>query len=182
MSIGDSMRWGGRYMCWVALESIATGGKIVVINTHLTGAGKNLEQNLTQMRELAAKMRELKARFNCPVMVTGDYNTYDFNPSLRGGAKVPNPNISDQSYTELLSDGTVKDAKFYTDVQVNEIGSVHAWGANAYPRSFSFDHIFVTSDTTVRQFYTAWDNQQQWLTDHGFLIADVDLTVKKVFS
>ena len=182
MSVGDSMAWGGRYMCWAALESIATGERFVLINTHLTGSEKNLEQNLTQMRELAAKIRELKARFNCPVMTTGDYNTYDFIPSLRGDATVPNPDISDQSYTELLSDGTVKDAKFYTDVQVNEIGSVHTWGATAFPRTFSYDHIFVTSDTTVRQFYTAWDNHQQWLSDHAFLIADVDLTVKKVSS
>ena len=79
----------------------------------------------------------------------------------------------------MIKDGSVKDAKFYNEKLVNDIGSVHAWGSAAYPRPYSFDHIFCTSDTTVRQFYSAWDNQQRYASDHAWLIADIDLSVKK---
>lgn len=178
----DSQAWGGRYMCWVLLESIATGEQFALINVHCSGlgaSGEKAELNRVQFQEIRAKINDLHSAHNCQVMVTGDYNTRDFIGDLKGDAKVPNPDISDSDYTYMVSDGGVKDAKFYTDVLVNDIGSVHGWGGAAFARVYSFDHIFVTSDTTVRQFYTAWDNHQNWLTDHAFLIADIDLSVTK---
>ena len=175
---GNSQAWGGRYMTWAVFESIATGERFGLVNVHWAGWSKP-EANEVQARETLAKMKELHEAYNCPITSTGDYNTRDFDPSKKGDATVPTLEICDPAYADLIKDGTVKDAKFYCEKQVNDIGSVHAWGPTAYPRVYSFDHIFCTSDTTVRQFYSAWDNQQRYAADHAWLIADIDLSTKK---
>lgn len=177
----DSQAWGGRYMCWAVLQKIgATEPTAAVLNVHWTGEDKNLDANRTQMQLTHQKLTELQNQYHCPVAVTGDFNTRDFlSAEVRGDAAVPNAAISHKCYTELLADGTVKDAKFYCDKQVNDIGDVHGWGGGATARIWSFAHIFVSSDTSVRQFYTAWDNDQEWLSDHAFLIADIDTATKK---
>ena len=120
--------------------------------------------------------------YNCPVCITGDFNTFDFDPELEKTTTIPTPSIAATDYSYMLADGSVKDAKFYTDILVNDIGSVHGFGAAAYARNYSFDHVFCTSDTTVRQFYTACDNHQQYASDHAWLIVDVDLSTKKFFA
>lgn len=173
----DSQAWGGRYMTWAVLQKNgASAPSVVVLNVHWTGEGKNLDQNHTQMLKTQEKLNELHSLYQCPVVVTGDFNTRDFIAELKGDATVPNSRISDTCYTELLADGTVKDAKFYCDNQINEIGDIHGFGSSSREHTWSYAHIFVSSDTTVRQFYTACDNDQEWLSDHGFLIADIDTT------
>ena len=177
-SQGNSQAWGGRYMTWAVLESIATGERFALVNVHWSGHWLP-ELNAVQATETLAKLKELQSTYNCQVCITGDFNTADFIAEKKGDATVPNPDISHAEYTYLLADGTVKDAKFYAETLVNDIGSVHAYGATAYPRTWSYDHIFCTADTTVRQFYTAWDNHQQFASDHAWVIADIDLSVKK---
>lgn len=178
-SQGNSKAWGGRYMTWAVLESIATGKRFALLNVHWSGHWLP-DLNKVQSAETLAKLKELQAAYNCQVCITGDYNTFDFDANLKGDATVPTPEISAVDYAYMLADGTVKDAKFYTEHLVNDIGSVHGYGSDAYPRCYSYDHIFCTADTTVRQFYTAWDNQQQYASDHAWLIADIDLSVKKM--
>ena len=177
-SQGNSQAWGGRYMTWAVLESISTGERFALVNVHWSGHWLP-ELNAVQATETLAKLKELQSTYNCQVCITGDFNTADFIAEKKGDATVPNPDISHAEYTYLLADGTVKDAKFYAEMLVNDIGSVHAYGATAYPRTWSYDHIFCTADTTVRQFYTAWDNHQQFASDHAWVIADIDLSVKK---
>lgn len=178
-SQGNSKAWGGRYMTWAVLESIDTGKRFALLNVHWSGHWLP-DLNKVQSAETLAKLKELQAAYHCQVCITGDYNTFDFDANLKGDATVPTPEISAVDYAYMLADGTVKDAKFYTEHLVNDIGSVHGYGSGAYPRCYSYDHIFCTADTTVRQFYTAWDNQQQYASDHAWLIADIDLSVKKM--
>ena len=164
-SISRSQGWGGRYMSWLALESIETGERFVLLDVHWDGWSLPTE-NAVQVQETLAKVKELQGKYNCQVMITGDFNTRD-------GTATTEP---DTGYVSLLADGTLKDSKYYTQKLVNTDGSLHTWGDGAWARPYSFDHIFCTNGTMVRQFYTAWKNHQYYASDHAWLIADIDLT------
>lgn len=164
-----SQGWGGRYMGWAVFETLTDGQRFVVVNCHWDG-WSNHEKNAVQVQEMLAKVKALKAQYNCQVLVTGDFNTRDIDPAK---------NIPDPDYTTIIEDGTLKDGKYYTEKLVADIGSLHGWGADAYARVYSFDHIFCTTDTVIRLFSTTWDNHQQYASDHAWLIADVDLSTQK---
>lgn len=149
---------GARYMSWIVLECIETGERFGVVNVHWDGWSKP-EPNAVQREETLAKIKELAEKYQCPMLSTGDFNTDEEDPD----------------YAALLADGYLKDAKFNCDVQVNNVGSCHGW-SKPPAEAWSFDHIFATQDTEIRQFCTAWYNQQIYASDHAWLLADIDIS------
>ncbi len=164
-SYSDLQAWGGRYLSWAVFEVKSSGERFAVVNAHWDGWSKP-EKNAVQVTETLALIKKLQSDYTCKVLSTGDFNTPDINQG----------NMSIQDYTAFLQDGTLKDAKYDADRLVADIGSVHGWGPETYPRVYSFDHIFCTADTHILQFCTAWDNYQAYASDHAWLIADIDLS------
>ena len=148
-------------MTWGYFEHKVSGEKFVVINTHLDLRNKEepyLTNRATQAAEMAAFINEMKERYNCPVITTGDYNTTE----------------AEDGYKTITGVAQVSEAK-YTAKKINrQCVTYHDLGKTvSVSKANSIDHIFGTDRVEFMYFNVLVDKTVINASDHCPIYADV---------
>lgn len=148
-----------RLGAWAVFEDKATGKEFIVVNTHwdLTG---NTEYRMVHSNEMAQLVNELKAKYNAPVITTGDYNTKE----------------SEEQYTNYVTKANLSEAKHTANVIKRNCKTTHSLGtAVSTSKADSIDHIFGTSDVEFLFFNILVDKLIIDSSDHCPIYADIKL-------
>jgi len=139
-----------RNMSWAIFMAPATGVKFAFISTHWDFGTEDNKQAMrkVQAEEMSAKIAALKAEYNCPVIITGDFNC----------------NNTSDSYKYFM------DINGMTNALTNSEHYYNAKGTN------SIDFIMVTTgDGVFKGYRKLIDNGLSHISDHPANLADIDL-------
>lgn len=139
-----------RNMSWAVFMEPATGVKFAFISTHWDfGEEENkLNMRKVQAEEMSAKIAALKAEYNCPVIITGDFNC----------------GISSDSYKYFMSINGMTNALTTAEYYYNAKGTS------------SIDLIMITNgDGVFKGYRKLIDNGIAQISDHPANLADLDL-------
>ncbi len=145
-------------------ERLSDGKRFIVTNTHFNANHTTAEaENITrvaQATEMLAKIKNLIAKYDCPVFSTGDYNC---------------PKGSDP-YNVLFSEGIYKAARDDAAERGNHVRSTHGVGSKpSSDPSGSIDHIFYTGNVSTLYFTTLISQPDLNVSDHCPIFADFKL-------
>ncbi len=154
-------------IAWAYFEHTASGKKFVQVNTHFTPshAEQSLEYRTAQALEVLALADSLESQYDCPVLITGDFN------STEGKDK----ENAHKPYWSII-DGGFSDAK-YSATKINRNCSTwHELGAQVSTATAnSLDHIFGNEKVKFTYFNTLVDKILMSASDHCPIYADVIL-------
>lgn len=139
-----------RNMSWAIFMEPATGVKFAFISTHWDFGDEENKQQMRKVQadEMSAKIAALKAEYNCPVIITGDFNC---------------SNVSD-SYNYFMSINGMTNAITNSEYYYN------AKGTN------TIDFIMITNgDGVFKGYRKLIDNGIAQISDHPANLADIDL-------
>ncbi len=144
----------GRLRCavWGVFSKADTGKKFTVISTHLSLSDRENQFPEQQARELLELSRELEARYGCPVIFTGDFNS----------DKRTAENTVAGAY-EILGTALTDTLRV-----TNEKASGNAKGFSSYRT----DHIFINKALPVRRYVILSQRQFSDLSDHYPVFVD----------
>ncbi len=139
-----------RNMSWAVFMNIATGVKFVFISTHWDFGDEAEKQQMRKVQadEMSKKIADLKAEYNCPVIITGDFNCN---------------NVSD-SYNYFMSINGMTNAITSSEHYYNAKGTT------------TIDFIMITNgDGIFKGYRKLIDNGIAQISDHPANLADIDL-------
>ena len=148
-----------RNFTWALLRDKATGQEFCFISTHWDGGPDKVtdsESTVVAGDELTSFVNYMALDY--PVFSVGDFNRSE----------------TTVTYKKYLEDTGAADCKHIAENLVNpSLNSGHDWGqTNRW--SISLDHITATQkDVDVLRFETLMYNEQIWVSDHSWLLADV---------
>ena len=152
-----------RLMNWAVFETIAGGERFALINTHLDINNKTGEKNayrLVQAKEMGEKVKVLQKAYNCPVIITGDYNC----------------NRNTEEYKLFVTTAGVKDAQWDSAKAVNnDYKTYHDVGSKAGAGDTSIDHITYTEGAESLFYINHNTDPIIQASDHNPIMADFKL-------
>ena len=162
-----------RTMSYACFEHKESGKRFVLLNTHWEDPGDdeeekilNLEYRNYQTVDMVEMIAELEAKYNCPLLVTGDFNTTE--GSDKTGKHAP--------YWNLVEQAGLSEAKYTADKINRACSTWHELGKSAaVTTKGSFDHIFGTEKVKFTYFNTLIDKALLSASDHCPIYADVVL-------
>ena len=165
---------GNQYMktmSWAYFEHKESGKRFVLLNTHFEAPGnddaekaENLEYRKKQAEEYVAFVEELEAKYNVPVLGTGDFNSTE--GSDRANKHKP--------YATLVE--KLHEAKYTADKISRPCTTWHTFGSMvSIANAGSFDHIFGTDRVKFKYFNTLVDSFLMKTSDHCPIYADLVL-------
>lgn len=144
-----------RRMVWGHFQNKASKEDFIVINTHFNLCeSDSLKAPLNQSQELIRYSKTLQEKYDCPVIIIGDFNSKE-----RGETKAP--------YQLLLTAFT--DCKNSAKIQIN--------GNNTTEKSVSFDHIFTLGDIQVKSINFLSYYGLKALSDHYPIYVDITVNI-----
>lgn len=161
-SLGNSGNM--RLMNWAVFETVSGGERFALINTHLDinrtdGSPKNAYR-LVQAKEMGEKVLTLQKEYNCPVIITGDYNC----------------NRNTEEYKLFVETAKLKDAQWDAATCVNNTYvTYHNVGAVAASGDTSIDHITYTQGATALFYKNHIEPPICDASDHNPIMADFAL-------
>jgi len=150
-----------RNMGWAILKDKTTGKNVGIISTHWDFNSDSFDANAyrkVQAEELAAQVKKLAEKYNCPVFTTGDYNT---------GA-------TSESMNYFRSINNMWCWKFDSKL-LNNYGSASTLGTIPSVGGGVIDYVFGTKDTTPLQSFVVVNFDTKNISDHQPVVADVKL-------
>ena len=151
--------WRLRVVNFGLFEHLETGKQFGVTNTHFNANHNNRDhtpERTTQATEFVAKIKEYQTKYNCPIIMTGDFNSKD----------------ETTPYGVIVKDGTIKEAKRTAKVKGKICRTYHNLGEMPPSDSSSIDHIFHTTDITPLYYTTLIDSVLSITSDHTPIFAD----------
>ncbi len=143
-----------RRIVWGLFRYKSTGKVFSVVNTHFNVMQSDSSSGLVQARQLTDHVRKLNEKYNCPVVVTGD-----FNSKKRGAV----------SYcTSVVYD--VLNLKM-TDLRYSAVSKGCGNGKGLFGNSV--DHIFAVGRVRVTECTILSQRELQSLSDHYLIFADI---------
>lgn len=139
-----------RNMSWAVFMDSKTGVKFGFISTHWDFGDEDNKQKMrkVQAEEITAKINYLKTEYNCPVIITGDFNCNNFS----------------ESYKYFMSINGMTNALTNSETYYNAKGTS------------SIDFIMITSEDGVFKGYRKLlENGLETVSDHKANLADIDL-------
>lgn len=139
-----------RNMSWAVFMDPKTGVKFAFISTHWDfGDEENkVKMRKVQAEEMTKKIQSLKAEYNCPVIITGDFNC----------------NNTSESYKYFMSINGMVNALTNSESYYNAKGTS------------SIDFVMMTNEDGVFKGYRKLlENGLDILSDHKANLADIDL-------
>ena len=135
---------------WGVFRDKATGRKLISYSTHLWWKWKkpeDPEMRVRNARELLAKMSELQAKYNCPVVGGGDLNCT--RAQMEKGLVTPLPDWEKAGYADAQY--TVPGASQYSsnhgDPRRDALGNYRGWiRPEAGDPKNSLDHVHYTTN------------------------------------
>ena len=160
-------------MSYAYFEHKASGKKFVALNTHYEAPGndeaekeENIEYRKSQTADMIALIAELEEKYDAPIVVTGDFNTYE--GSDKTGKHSP--------YWDLVEKAELHEAKKSADKIQRNCTTYHELGTSvSLSPSGSFDHIFGNDKVKFTYFNTLVDKMLMSVSDHCPIYADVKL-------
>ncbi len=160
-------------MTWGLFEQKADGKKYIAISTHW---GLTAEIRMVQAKELAAKIAELKTKYNVPVFAMGDFNagdsTEEFNSFLKESEFADSKRIAETQgvicQTFHRGDGTGTKEDYNSGYW--KLGTA-SFRTNMDTFS-SIDHIVCASDAKVLYYNTITEADVLDASDHCPIYAD----------
>ena len=161
-----------RTMSWALFEVKATGEQFVHLNTHFDAPGNNeteKAENLASRKKQSAELMdfktELETKYNCPLLVTGDFNTIE-------GSDKEDKHLP---YWNIIENG-LHDAKYSAEKIQRQCATWHTYGSIiSTGKAGSFDHVFGTERVSFRYFNTLVDKILMNASDHCPVYADTVL-------
>ena len=139
-----------RNMSWAVFLDTKTGVKFAFISTHWDfGTEDNKQQMRTvQANEMTKKIQSLKAEYNCPVIITGDFNC----------------NNTSSSYKYFMEINGMTNALTDSEYYYNAKGTT------------SIDFVMITTgDGVFKGYRKLLENGLENVSDHKANLADIDL-------
>ena len=139
-----------RNMSWAVFLDPKTGVKFAFISTHWDFGDEENKQNMrkVQAEEMTAKINSLKAEYDCPVIITGDFNC----------------NNNSSSYKYFMEINGMTNALTSSEYYYNAKGTT------------SIDFVMITKEDGVFKGYRKLlENGLDVLSDHKANLADIDL-------
>ena len=139
-----------RNMSWAVFTNPKTGVKFAFISTHWDFGNEDNKQQMrkVQAEEMTKKIQSLKAEYNCPVIITGDFNC----------------NNTSESYKYFMSINGMVNALTNSESYYNAKGTS------------SIDFVMITKEDGVFKGYRKLlENGLDVLSDHKANLADIDL-------
>lgn len=151
-----------RVMSYAVLREKATGNiSYVHVNTHFDHQSSDYI-NVLCSRQVANKANELSVLYQCPVIISGDFNSNEGSDAY--------------NYLALGEHGYVN-AKYRTDIRSN-LPTAPGYGTGYNPSSTSFiDHIFVPKNVGV---YMHNVIVNPYLSDHSCVYARLSLNTMPI--
>ena len=148
-----------RVMNWIYVEEIATGRRVVLMSTHWDRHACNRVPDAEQM---GARVKELEARYGCPVICTGDYNARE----------------SSAAYQKFMALSGYGDAKYLCDEPINNVFTGHPVGdfTPEFEGTECIDHIIMSDSYEVLHYEAVRNKDVIDVSDH--LPLYVDLKIK----
>ena len=150
-----------RVASWGCFEKLDGGKRFILVNTHW-GADEE-DGMMVQAREMAELVNELKAKYGCPVLTTGDYNKKESTPEYKEYVAVGN--LHNSKYTAVLKGNVGNTYHGY-----EPLGTLPSTGS-----AECIDHIFGTSDAEFLYFTVLLDQLALDASDHCQIVADIKL-------
>lgn len=156
-------------MSYAYFEHKESGKKFVVLNTHFEAPDSSSDRSLVlrtkQAADIISFVKELETKYDCPIVVTGDFNSTEGKDKT--GAHLP--------YWSLIDSG-LHEAKYSADKIQRACKTWHELGSQVSTAADgSFDHIFGTERVKFTYFNTLVDKVLMNASDHCPIYADVKL-------
>ena len=141
-----------RVCTWVVLTNNETGEKYIHMNTHLDNASEEAANYGAQV--ISAKMDELSKQYDCPIVLTGDFNETQ-------GLIAYNTIAEKLQDTQTVAETTERKTTY------------QAWGE--VDSGEPIDFIFTTEGLPVSQYKVLDDLSNGYVSDHYGIMADFKL-------
>lgn len=164
---------GSKGLTWGVFERVATGEVFAVLSTHYwwqSDDAQDTRDRESNARESLDTIAAITAKYNCPVVLGGDFNC---NPS--------------SSPYDILTKGGLRDVQSWAKLTEN-MHTHHTyptfdeatglWDDPVYPAANyarSIDHIFAAGNLTPARFDVVTDLYTVLASDHCPLILDFDI-------
>jgi len=139
-----------RNMSWAVFMDSKTGVKFAFISTHWDFGDEDNKQKMrkVQAEEMTKKIQALQAEYDCPVIITGDFNCNNFS----------------ESYKYFMSINGMVNALTDSEYYYNSKGTS------------SIDFVMITKgDGVFKGYRKLLENGLETLSDHKANLADIDL-------
>ena len=139
-----------RNMSWAVFMDPSTGVKFAFISTHWDFGTEDNKQQMRKVQadEMTKKIESLKAEYNCPVIITGDFNC----------------NNTSDSYKYFMGINGMTNALTDSEYYYNAKGTS------------SIDFVMITTgDGVFKGYRKLLENGLDVLSDHKANLADIDL-------
>jgi len=141
-------------------ETIKDGKRFIVTDTHFNANHKDAttenKNRVQQATEFIAKIDEYRKKYNCPIVMTGDFNSKD----------------GTDPYKKIMSDTLISEAKYTAKTKGSIFLTYHNLGTMPGSAVESIDHIFYTGAITPLYYTTLIDQYLVVSSDHCPIYAD----------
>ena len=152
---------GRRTMSWGYFERKSDGARFVAINTHWNPGydAEDKTDRVTQAQALATLVNTLKTKYKCPVITTGDYNSF----------------LTADAVKTYMANSGLLDACKSAKVVNRAFATAHDLGVNTPTAGKAIDHIFASSDVELLYYNVLIDEFLVHASDHYPIYADIKL-------
>lgn len=141
-------------------EKLDSGKRFIVTDTHFNAnhqsASIENQNRVTQATEFIALIDSYRKQYDCPIVMTGDFNSMD----------------NTDPYKTILSDTLITETKYTAKVKGNICRTYHDLGTPPPTSIESIDHIFVTGAVTPLYYTTINDDYVIKSSDHCPIFCD----------
>jgi len=157
-SVGNSQRI--RLLNMGYFEHLETGERFIVTNTHYNANHQSPEidnvNRVIQATEFVQKINEYYAKYSCPIISTGDYNS----------------NENSDPYKKMMEGGNIFSSKHKAAEKGNILVTTHQVGSVPPAGERSIDHILYTGEITPLYFSVLSDEYLHRASDHSPIMCD----------
>ena len=152
-----------KYLAYGVFKTKSTNETFALVNLHWDINGLANDYKMMQCEDTVALIASIREQYsNCPVFVTGDYNT----------------NRHTDYFNALLTNANVQSAEVSAAVKINDqYNTYHGIPLGTLPgvKDTSIDHIVHTSNATALRYQVIIDLPTLYASDHNPIIADFTL-------
>lgn len=143
-----------RRIVWGIFRHKSTGERYCVVNTHFNVMLSDSSSGLVQAQQLTDFVRKISEDYNCPVVVTGD-----FNAKKRGAVSYCTSVVYDVLSLKM------------TDVRYPAVNKGCGRGKGLF--AYCVDHIFAVGELRVSECTLLSQSELHKLSDHYLMFTDI---------
>lgn len=142
-----------RRIVWALFKSKENGGLFCVVNTHLNLSDIDNSVSIFQAQQFTDSVHWLNEKYNCPVVVTGD-----FNAKKRGAVAYRSSVVYDVLSLNMADTHYIASKKSFS---------------NTNDHNRCIDHIFTVGKASVKEWGILSQKPLKSLSDHYLIFSDI---------